>query len=548
MWYFAGGDAGFYFAEQLKSLSWLPVVWHPESGFGESSLFRMWFDYPYQLFIKLLSSLGLSWWMIDKILWLVVLIFGLYSSYTLGKYILQKKLPAIFASCIYVVNTYSILLFAGGQVGVALAYAFSPYVLFRFMRSVDSEKQTIKNILLDGMSFALLVAFDLRLSFIVFGIILLYQILLRKVRVRYMGIAFLLSALSHAFWILPTILTRANPSQVGNDFTNPGMLKFLSVADFSHSLSLLHPNWPENLFGKVYFLLPEFLIFPFIAFCSLLFISQFKNKKYILFFGLIALGGAFLSKGVQDPFGNIFNWLFVYVPGFVMFRDPTKFYLLTAIGYSILIPFVLMHVHIQLKKKKILPYILFSLFLLATIRSVFMGSVQGNFRPLALPTEYTNLKNQLVEDKVPSRVLWVPQKENFSYFSTEHPFVNTNQLFKNISIADIPQIATSAGFISELTQSGIKYVVVPMDVEGKLFMSNYVHDDTILKNIVLVLQRTELKQDLRYSNITVFENPYFEKMIPIDRGNVKIQQQYANSGVAISAITLMISFILIVCL
>jgi len=546
MWYFAGGDAGFYFAEQLKALSWLPVVWHTESGFGESSLFRLWFDYPYQVFIKLLSSLGLSWWMIDKILWFVVLAFGLYSSYTLGKYILQKKLPSIFTACIYVANTYSLLLFAGGQVGVALAYAFAPYVLFRFMQSADSEQQTIKGALLDGMSFSLLIAFDLRLSFIVLGVILLYQIFGRKIRVRNMGIAFLMTILIHAFWLLPTILTRASPSEVGNDFTNPGMLKFLSVADFSHTLSLLHPNWPENLFGKVYFLQPEFLFFPLIAFSSLLFIRFIHNKKQILFFGLIAVSGAFLSKGVQDPFGSIFNWLFLHVPGFVMFRDPTKFYLLTAIGYSILIPFVLMRVHMQLKK--ILSYIVFALFLLVTIRSVFIGSVQGNFRPLMLPQEYVSLKKQLVEDDVPSRVLWVPQKENFSYFSKEHPFVNANQLFKNSSIADIPNIATSAGFIPKLSESGIKYVIVPMDVEGKLFMSNYVYDDTIPKNFILVLQQTELKQDLRYSNIAVFENPEFEEMIATVSGNVEIQQRYANIGVAISVITLIISVILIICL
>ena len=37
-----------------------------------------------------------------------------------------------------------------------------------------------------------------------------------------------------------------------------------------HALSLLHPNWPENLFGKVYFLQPEFLILPILAFSAFL--------------------------------------------------------------------------------------------------------------------------------------------------------------------------------------------------------------------------------------------------------------------------------------
>lgn len=548
MWYFAGGDAGFYFAEQLKAMSWLPVVWRTEFGFGESSLFRMWFDYPYQLFIKLLSSFGLSWGFIDKILWLTVLAFGIYSSYTLGKYILKKKLPAVFTSLIYLVNTYNVLLFAGGQVGVALAYAFSPYVLFRFMRSVDSDQQSIKNVLLDGISLALLIAFDLRLSYIVLGIFLLYQFIMRKIRVQNMVIAFLLTSFIHAFWILPTILTSAHPSQIGEDFTNPGMLKFLSVADFSHTLSLLHPNWPENLFGKVYFLQPEFLFFPFIAFVSLLFLGQTKNKKHILFFSLLALAGAFLSKGVNDPFGNIFNWLFTYVPGFVMFRDPTKFYLLTALGYSILIPFVLMNVQGHLWKKKILPYILFCLFLLITIRSALTGSVKGNLQPLVIPQEYNTLKNQLVQDSIPSRVLWMPQKENFSYYSEMHPFLNASQLFKNISIADIPEIATSAGFMLRLTEAGVKYVIVPRDVEGKLFMSNYIHDDSIRQGIVSILKQTELKQNAAYSDIAVFENSQFKQMVLTDNESIVVQQKYAIIGVFLSAVSLIIAIILILCL
>ncbi len=58
-----------------------------------------------------------------------------------------------------------------------------------------------------------------------------------------------------------------------NDLTNPGMLHFLSFADFSHTLAFLHPNWPENLFGKVYFLQPEFLLLPVIAFSALFFVK-----------------------------------------------------------------------------------------------------------------------------------------------------------------------------------------------------------------------------------------------------------------------------------
>jgi hypothetical protein len=99
----------------------------------------------------------------------------------------------------------------------------------------------------------------------------------------------------NSFWIVPNILsyTNAYHATVGDI-----SLSFFSVAALSNSISLLHPNWPENLFGKVYFLQPEFLVLPMVAFSSLLFVktlrvssdglkaknSQLVTRNYITFF------------------------------------------------------------------------------------------------------------------------------------------------------------------------------------------------------------------------------------------------------------------------
>ena len=66
-----------------------------------------------------------------------------------------------------------------------------------------------------------------------------------------------------------------------------------------------------------------------------------SNKRKIVFFAFLGLTGSFLAKGMNGPFGEAYAFLFKYFPGFVMFRDPTKWYLLVILSYSILIPFVL---------------------------------------------------------------------------------------------------------------------------------------------------------------------------------------------------------------
>lgn len=509
--FFSSGDAPFFFAEQVKNLSWFPSVWDASQGFGKNLLPRLWIDYPFRLIVKILSTIGLSWLIIEKLLWFSVFGLAIYSSYRLGRHILGKGAGAIFTPVIYVVNTYMLLLFAGGQLGVAFAYGFAPLVLCKFIETIDSTKKLdFRRTVINGLFVALLIVFDLRIGYLILGVGVLYAVLAKKIAALYsFGLSILVAGVLHLFWILPAVLTGTGPGSLGEDFVNTGMLKFLSVADFSHALSLLHPNWPENLFGKVYFLQPEFLIVPILAFGSLFFVKQIKEQRHrIPFFALLGLTGAFFAKGVDNPFGGVFQWMFIHVPGFVMFRDPTKFYVFTAIGYSILIPFMLQRIN-----RKLL-YIVFIIFWVFTIRAVFLGLVTGNFRPMPLPAEYVQLKNLLVADTVPSRTLWIPQKDSFAYFSDVHPILT----------------ATSSASIDP----SVKYVIVPTDVFKRIFLTDYTFDPAIRIKLIDQLSYT-LTRNPSFHDLAVFENPDFKDMQTTIPAAVARQQYFANIGAGLSA-------------
>ena len=546
--YFSSGDLDFFWKEQIQRLSWLPNVFRKDVSFGQSSLMSLWLDYPFRLILKLFSTIGLSWFVIEKILWASVFILAITSSYRLAKYVLRSRLSAWLAGFIYIANTYFLLLFSGGQLGVALAYAFAPFVSLQFMKFIDTKNLKVKATFINGLSFALLVGFDLRLAYLTFGMIMLYGIWKKTFHFFHIGISLFIAGLLHLFWILPILMTHIGTAALGEDFTNPGMLKFLSFADLSHTLTLLHPNWPENLFGKVYFLQPEFLIIPILAFAALLWINHKKeNNEKIFYFAIISLIGAFFAKGVQSPAGDLFQWCFLHIPGFVMFRDPTKFYLLTAIGYSILIPFTLLKLSDRFTKKKVIIYILFSIFWIISIRAVFTCDVKGNFRPVSLPQEYIRFKDQLVDDAIASRTLWIPRKENFAYYSDTHPVLQLDQLFKDASLSEVPKIATSSAFISVLKDSGVRYVVVPIDVERKMFMSDYVYNEAMRQEIIVALKQTNLIKDPGYAKLAVFENPEFQGINIIIPNIVPVQQRYANIGVMVSGIVFVFSVLIIVC-
>jgi hypothetical protein len=550
-WFFSAGDGPFYFAETIRQLGWFPVIWRADEGFGANHGFRLWYDYALQLVIKILSLVGLNWWWIDKFLWVGAIAMALYASCTLGKYFFKK--PYVYlVPVVYVANTYFLLLFSGGQLGVAWAYAYMPFVLIAFIKSRDMNHGFFlsKSIQL-GLALALLMFLDLRFAYLLIGAVALYHLTYRlKHGIRGfwssildVGTSLLVALGIHAFWIVPSLLMGgAGVGGLDNELINPGMLRFLSFADFSHALSLLHPNWPENLFGKVYFLQPEFLLLPIIAFSALLFFKPKSDTRKpalpagrpITFFVLLSLIGVFLSKGVQDPFGFVYQWMFTHIPGFVMFRDPTKFYVFIALGYSVLIPYALERVN-----KRIVLFV-FIVFWIFTIRAVFMGEVRGNFRPLQLPQEYIQLKNLLVADTVASRTLWIPQREKFAYTDDVHPLLYADQLFPGASVSAVIQLAGTPDFMTTLAAAGVRYVVVPQDAEHRLFLNDYRFDAGERIALISVLKNTTLIQVTGFHNVAVFENNHFifKSEIP---ASLARQRNLTNIGLGISVIFLVVS-------
>lgn len=153
---------------------------------------------------------------------------------------------------------------------------------------------------------------------------------------------------------------------------------------------------------------PEFLLLPVLSYFSLLIVTKverLKEKKSILFLSLIGILGAFLAKGANEPFGGLYFLAFDFIPGFSLFRDPTKWYVLIAISYSMLIPFGISEVYNFLKKSRYFSFLnskfafffdvinLQNLFLLLVfsylffiIKPAWVGNLSGTFeKTLILP-------------------------------------------------------------------------------------------------------------------------------------------------------------------
>lgn len=342
-WPFANG---MYMGRSLPLSAWDPFA---NNGFGSFSGPFLWILLNFAVPITFFGNiLGMPWENIQRLAYLYpFLIICFVSPVLLFRKISPHTKGSMFAGVIYLLNTYILMIVGGGQIaGVGMGYALAPLVIILWMRVVECSRFDVARVLTLALTLSVQIMYDLRLAYItifLLGVYFLFKANKKNVKLyiaELLTITFVVLLLN-AYWIIPSLVVQQNPfSTLGDEYSSIDAVRFFSFAKLENSIALLHPNWPENVFGKTSFMKPEFLIIPLLAFASLLFLPKEKDtRKNVLFMLTVALIGVFLAKGTQDPGGNIYVFLFEKVPGFVLFRDPTKWILCIAIAYSILIPY-----------------------------------------------------------------------------------------------------------------------------------------------------------------------------------------------------------------
>lgn len=542
-----GGDWPFFYPEFLREFHFSPSSWlsYENNGLGGQTI-----SYALDSYLYFTTSLFVNVFHIPWEISYKTFFFGLFivssivSSTYLGKTIFPKVHSwTIFLSAfIFCTNTYILMVVGGGQMGIALAYSLVPLVLAKFIKTIQDEDGTreqrtflTQDTIIAALLLAVQTVFDVRITFLTMGVVILYFLF----NVKYRNLSkenlttiiyscfsglitpIVLTILLHAFWLLPILVFRSTPvQQLVWDYGSTGLFQFLSFADFSHTIGLLHPNWPEDIFGKTYFMKPEFLLLPIIAFSSLLFMEKNNQRhlnKNILFFALLGLLGAFLAKGTNPPFGQINSFIYQNIPGFAIFRDPTKWYIFIAIAYAILIPFSILRVGDLLEsqiKSPIRKYIQFSSFLIVfgfllfLISPALLGELNGTFKSNEVPNEYIKLKDLLYMKPEFFRTLWIPRRQRYNFFSSTHPAVEAIELFHATTSAQIITRLRSENAQKYLEDLAIKYVIVPYDPKGEIFIQDRKYDERQYNLLIQDLDSIHwLRRVNGFSKVAVYETP-----------------------------------------
>ncbi len=393
------------------------------------------------------------------------LFFSIIGSYLLAKRFKLNFLSSILCTFIYTINTYSILLVDGGQVGVYLAYGLAPFVFLTFINfQIYFTKQKFIKFLL--VIFLCSIA-DFRIAFLVlFFSFLFYSLWKRKIAFKALFSTIILIPL-FSYFLYPAI---------------SGMYEsFLPVQLNSRFFSLLNgltfyqPHWPLNQYGLITY--PSFLfafVFVFIILGVFL-----KPSRKLISLGLIFLASVFLLKGETEPFGfvNIFLTSKIFF-GFI-FRDSSKFFVITAMTTSLLVSYTYNLISIRFVKIK--PYIFYTfiLFFSFLVFPVFSNTLNGTL----MISRGNNLKNvyQYLNQENFSRALWMPYFHPFTYQTENNQGISGRDLI-NLPIfklmnkgGDAFNFMYNFDFLDWFRFLGINNVIfsgvvknIPLDINDKI--------------------------------------------------------------------------------
>lgn len=549
----SAGDFWYYYPSMYPNFDIAFFAWNFEkgNGFGMNSVLFQGVLTIFGLPILLLGILlKLPWEIIERIgFFYPFLIIGIFGTYFFHKSIFQKSNLWIITTLVFLFNTYILTVVSGGQMLIAISYALAPVVLYSFIKKIQSDNeislmQRVRGIIVNGLLFGLAALIDLRIAYVLgIAIIIFYvthfvlnvtkgkSLILLKRGLFTVVFPMFISVLLNMYWVIQIFFKRGNPlGELGDAYSAVGSVKFFSFARLENSISLLHPNWPENLFGKVYFMRPEFLLFPLLAFSAFLFIKKNKilgkTQEVLIYFGILSIIGAFLGKGANEPFGSIYILLFEYIPGMVMFRDSTKFYLLVALSFSILIPFFLYQLIDLFKKNRplrlLIPF-LFIAFWAITIRQALSSQMAGTLKQTQIPPSYHLFQTFLENDMQFYRTLWVPQVQRFGYFSPNHPPIVAEDFFKIYSYDEFVKKLNLETTKDALRKMSIKYIVVPYDSEGEIFLDDRKYSDEIRTKLILGLSKIKGFHEVKtFDPIGVFEISGFKDHFWVNDGEAVV--------------------------
>ncbi|MCX6717244.1 MAG: hypothetical protein NTU76_01025 [Candidatus Taylorbacteria bacterium] len=532
-------------------------TWINFSNFGLVNI-----QLPFNLFTfiwSLIVNLGSSYDFATKITFLIpIAILGFIAPYILFKKLIKDELASFVVALFYGASTY-FLIRQTAHIPIAFIYALTPFILYFFIRALENNK------LVNWLFFILVYwtgsCYEIRITYIVTLILFLYFVFCHILNIKKHWKNILLGGCCFIslsfFWLLSISFGRSFDSILA--VANRGLFgNFLF--DIEHAFALSNDPWTGGLLNNQFIKQPiiwYFWFLPLISFSVFLFKPKnFKYKKEVVFFGVVSLIGIFLTKQSTEPLVGAYLWLYNNFPGFNLFRDASKFYLLTAIGYTGLLGYSLLV--LKEHKNEILNKYVFFVFSIIIIfisvwnvKPLITGEIRTMFVSRNIPTDYLVLKYFILKQPDYFRTMYIPTDSRWGIFTNQKPKIsdiavidsewknllknyNENEKLTQDKIINVFKLPFAENLMDN---SSIKYVIVPLqDVENDDdFFVSYGgdKDPNIREWYIKELDKVDWlkKIDIGTQDLVVYENESYKPHIYLTKEKETIYSDVAFQGI-----------------
>ena len=465
------GDWLFFPDEIVKQLwrNWTTWITFGELGYSNPQISF----YFFKLIWSIIGNLGFSYDVATKITFFIpIAILGFISPYILFKKIFQDNFIAFTAALFYGTTT-PFLIRQIGHLPIAFVYALTPLILYFFILSLNKNKSIYWLFFISLFSIALY--YELRITLEVLLILTIYFLIFHIGEIKkYLKNLIIFGVVLigfNSFWLLPLFF--------GDNLNSIAIFKNRSLFgnwlfDLVHSFTLYENSWTGSYPNMEFIKQPVkwyFWIVP--IFISISLFSKNKNtKKSILFFWIISLIGILLTKQSSLPFPALYGWLYDNIPLFGLFREASKFFLLTSLGYSALLGYsliLLKDFSIQIKKSLFLIMSLIIIFLsLYNTKPLLTKEIRTLFIPKYIPNDYSIVNKFISNQPDYFRTLWVPTSSRWGFFIDNHPSISA------VGVVEYWSKIINSGFLESLPifkysfsnqlidLAAVKYVFIPL--------------------------------------------------------------------------------------
>ena len=408
---YGGGDIGLPLYNPKVSESLTRYTWWETQGTGLSypGVFS---SYPFYFIFSLFQRIGFTPLMSQIIFFLSILLASGLGMYAFSYYLSKNKTISFFVSLFYLINPYTMMSIWHRFAHTSMLFmAFLPISLLFLSKGLKNKDLKFAFYLafisiFGGYSFGT-PAFLGTWFFLIISFWFAYSFQRRFWKFKKFSFYFLLTFFIawigfNLWWILPFFdnakeVLFISSSSVGNIENLRGVSRYFKVPFAFRGINAFY-LFEQKDWGDIFANIPFRILSWFGFFVILLTFLSKKKPYYFLYFAFLFLISIFISKGSEEPFGEIIVISFNLFPSLGVFRNPfEKFGILMPFSGAYLFGYGIHYFLgiVKTSKRKNLLYTSLTVFFIGFFVvfhwPLWLGKVFGNMQHSALvkvPEEY----------------------------------------------------------------------------------------------------------------------------------------------------------------